>query len=340
MSEILDIHNQDHWDAFVLQHQEVNFLHSWQWGEFHRARGKKVVRRGLFIDNELIAVYTGQVETARRGTYLAIAGGPIVNDWHNDSAVQALFSDIRALAQDLKCDFVRIRPQLEKSDFSEKLFTQLGLKKAPMHLSVEHAGVLDLRQSEEEIMAAMSQSLRRKIRKAQKAGIDIRVNDSEEDLQNFYEIHNQHAERQGYVPFNESFLKKQFAAFKETGNVLLYTASKDGVILAQNYMIFYGPEASYHYGVSTQEGTRLSSAPLLHLKAMEDARQRGCIRYNFWGVVDEDATKHRFYGVSQFKRSFGIQEIKHLPAHDMVVRRLPYLRNWIIETIRRKYRKL
>ena len=49
---------------------------------------------------------------------------------------------------------------------------ELDLKKAPMYLSVEYAGVLDLNKSREEILAGASQGFRRKLRKAEKNDID------------------------------------------------------------------------------------------------------------------------------------------------------------------------
>ena len=121
---------------------------------------------------------------------------------------------------------------------------------------------------------------------------------------------------------------------------MLYTARYNGEVLAQNFMIFYGNEASYHYGVSTELGTKLSGAPLLHMQAMRDARERGIKRYNFWGIVDEDDTKHRFYGVSVFKRGFGVDELRYVPAHDLILNPAKYAIDWTVETIRRKVRKV
>ena len=122
--------------------------------------------------------------------------------------------------------------------------------------------------------------------------------------------------------------------------MLIYTARYEGEVLAQNFMIFYGPEASYHYGVSSELGTKYSAAPLLHLAAMVEARRRGCIRYNLWGIVGREETEHRFYGVSEFKRSFGCEELKYTPAHDMVLKPTKYRLNWLVETARKKKRKV
>ena len=103
-------------------------------------------------------------------------------------------------------------------------------------------------------------------------------------------------------------------------------------------MIFYGNEASYHYGVSTELGTKISGAPMLHMQAMRDARGRGIKRYNFWGITDKDDVNHRFYGVSQFKRGFGVEELRYLHAHDLVLKPLQYKMVYAIEKMRAQHR--
>ena len=336
---ILDATDKSIWDGFVKGRPEANFLQSWDFYEFHLARGKKVVRRLIYVDDVIVGAYAGVVETAKRGRYLAIAGGPII-DWDDNKIVTAIFDDIKEQGAAAGCVFVRVRPQLELSDKSLKLMSRLGLKRAPMYLSVEFAGVLNLEKPEEEILAGASQGFRRKLRKAAKNDIEITAETSNTAINEFCRLEKLHAERQKYIAFSTSFLTKQFEAFREGGEVLIYTARKDGETLAQNFMIFYGPEASYHYGVSSELGTRYSAAPLLHMEAMKEARKRGCIRYNLWGIVEPDETSHRFYGVSEFKRSFGCEELRYTPAHDLVLKPAKYQLTWVVETARKKKRRV
>ena len=336
--KIIDATDQKKWDKFVTSHDDANFLQSWAWGDFHQARNKTVVRR-VVLDNDdkIVAAYVGQVETAKRGTYMAIAGGPIM-DWSNKKLREAVFNDIKEQAEKNKCVFVRIRPQIVENDKNRALFKQLGLRPAPMYLSVEYAGILDISKSEEEILAGASQGLRRKIRKAQKDDITVTTSTDPKDIKTFYKIQLETAARQKFVEFSEDFLRKQFEAFAKYDEVKLYTAKLGDEILAQNFMIFYGNEASYHYGVSTDLGTKYSGAPLLHMQAMRDARERGIKRYNFWGITAEDDTKHRFYGVSQFKRSFGVEELIYLHAHDLVIKPAQYKLTYLLEKTRAKIR--
>ena len=334
---IEDAKSREVWDGFVAARKEANFLQSWDFYEFHKMRGKKVVRKLFYRDGKIVGAYAGVVETARRGRYLAIAGGPLYDLKDKDLGAE-VFADIRAEGIKNECVFVRVRPQWPVSRESLSTLESFGFKKAPMYLSVEYAGVLDLTRSQEEILAGASQGFRRKLRKAEKNNITIEASSTTQAIEDFCKLEKLHAERQKYVAFSSDFLTKQFEAFNRGGEVLIYTARKDGEILAQNFMIFYGAEASYHYGVSSELGTKYSAAPLLHLAAMDEARKRGCIRYNLWGIVGPEETKHRFYGVSEFKRSFGCEELKYTPAHDLVLKPIKYRLDWLVETLRKKIR--
>ncbi len=346
---IVEAKSRKEWDEFVTSHPEANFLQSWDFYEFYKSRGNDVVRRlvveEVFDDQDqkvarertILGAYAGVVEKAKRGRHLAIAGGPIL-DWGKLNVVEAVFRDMAEQGKKYGCVFVRVRPQLERSAESLELMRRLGAKPAPMYLSVEFAGVLDLQRSEEEILAGMRQRMRRALRKGAKNDIQIEKSTDPADIHEFYQIELQTAGRHGFVAFSEDFLTKQFAAFAKHGEAVLYTAKYQGEILAQNFMIFYGNEASYHYGVSSELGTKLSGAPLLHMEAMRDAREQGISRYNFWGIVGEDETWHRFYGVSQFKRGFGVDEFKYVPAHDLVLKPGRYLVTKLIEQARKKKR--
>lgn len=333
-----DAKNREEWDDFVTSHPEANFLQSWDFYEFHLSRGNHIIRRLAKDESgKIVAAYAGVIEAARRGRHLAIAGGPIL-DWSNQPLVTAIFEDMRIQGKKENCVFVRVRPQLERTPENLQLLESRGLKPAPMYLSVEFAGVLDLNKSEDEILKGMRQRLRRALRKAAKNDIQVEKSTDPKDIHEFYQIQLQTAGRHEFVAFSEDFLTKQFAALAKNGEAVLYTAKYQDQILAQNFMIFYGNEASYHYGVSSELGTKYSGAPLLHMEAMRDARERGIKRYNFWGIVEEDEIHHRFYGVSCFKRGFGVDELRYTPAHDIILKPAKYAITKLIESVRKKVR--
>ncbi len=327
------------WEKFMSAQQEANFLQSWYWGEFHSGLGHTVCRRGFYNDGKLVGVMSAVVEPARRGRHLVVAGGPIL-DWSSKKLVAEWVKELRRLGQEHKCVFARVRPQLLDNENSQRLFKSLGFKLAPMHVTADLTSQLDLNKSDEELKRAMRKGTRYEVNKAQKLGIEVEAVADDRYLDEFYNLQLETANRQGFVPFGKRFLGEQFRAFAAADKVLMYRATHQNELLAMAFIIFYGQEAAYHYGASTDLARQLPGAYAIQMAAISEARRRGCSRYNFWGVTKHGQTKHRFYGVSVFKRGFGGEDVAYLPAQDLPIVKLKYPLTYTFETIRRKRRRL
>ena len=279
------------------------------------------------------------LEDARRGRYLTVPAGPII-DWADTDLVHAAFTEMKRLARESKSVFVRVRPQLHNNEDTRALFAEHGLKPAPMHLHAELTSQLDLTLSEEDLLKNMRKKTRYEVRQADKKGVVVSASNDIEQLKEFYDLQIETSKRQGFVPFSEKFLHEQFKVFADDGQVQLYRAEHEGQVLAEAFVIFYGAEAAYHYGASTPAGRELPGAYAIQWAAIREAKARGMHRYNFWGVTHPDEKDHRFYGVSVFKRGFGGEDVEYLHAHDLVVNKLGYAKNWLVETIRKKRRRV
>ncbi len=334
---VKNIFDQASWENFLASHPEANFLQSWYWGKFHEALGNKIHRVGFYNGDNLAGVMLSVVENAKRGRYLTVPAGPII-EWQDPALVESFISEIKKQAALDKCGFVRVRPQLEANDFSKKLFQNLGFVSAPIHLHAELTSQLDLSSSEDHLLANMRKATRYEIKKALAQGIKITTSQSPQDIKKFYDLQVLTSERQKFVPFSYEFFYEQFRVFAQAGKALLYSAELDGKLLAMGFIIFYGQEAAYHYGASTQEGRKYPGAYLIQWEAIKEAKRRGMARYNFWGVTREDQKDHRFYRLSIFKRGFGGKDMEYLHAQDLVVSRFRYILNLIVESLRKKIR--
>lgn len=327
------------WEDFLSNHPEANFLQSWYWGEFHKSLGKKVFYSGLFEGEKLVGVMLSIIEDAKRGRYLTVPGGPVI-DWQDKDQVNCFVEEIKKIARDNKCVYVRVRPQLQSDEFSRKLFKDIGFIPSPVHLHAELTSQLDITKSEEELLSGMRKATRYEVRKAISLGIKVTTSDDPNQIESFYDLQIQTSKRQGFVPFSYEFLYEQFKVFTQSEKALLYTAEFEGKLLAQGFIIFYGTEAAYHYGASTEEGRKYPGAYLIQWEAMKEAKKRGMTRYNLWGVAPEDQKQHRFTGLSIFKRGFGGADFEYLHAHDLVINNTGYLLNSAIEKVRKHLRHL
>ncbi|MFI5205391.1 MAG: lipid II:glycine glycyltransferase FemX [Candidatus Paceibacterales bacterium] len=334
-----NIEEEKVWEDFLHIHPEANFLQSWYWGEFHKALGSVIHRTGFYRGDVLVGVMLSVVEDARRGRYLTVPAGPII-DWEDQEVVGSSIDEIKKQSAADKCVFARVRPQLESNDFSKNLFKKLGFVSAPIHLHAELTSQLDLSPDEDSLLANMRKATRYEVKKGISQGIKITTTQDPEAIKKFYDIQLATSERQKFVPFSYKFLYEQFKVFAAAGKALLYSAELDGKLLAQGFIIFYNQEAAYHYGAGTEEGRKYPGAYLIQWEAIKEAKRRGIKRYNFWGVTREDQKQHRFYKLSIFKRGFGGKDLEYLHAQDLVINKIGYFKNWIIENIRKRARRV
>lgn len=341
MAQIIvkEVEEKGTWESFLIEHPEANFLQSWSWGEFHQLFGNKINRVGFYDGEKLLGVMLSVVEDAKRGRYLTVPGGPII-DWENSDLTKAFVEEVKRFAGDNNCVFVRVRPQLELNDFSKNLFSKLGFINAPIHLHAELTLQLDITQSEDELLAQMRKATRYEIKKATNQGVKVTTSADLSLIREFYDMQMETAKRQKFVPFPFKFLADQFKVFSENNQALLFRAEFEGKLLAEALIIFYGTEAVYHYGASTDLGRQYPGAYLIQWEAIKEAKKRGLARYNFWGIAPEENKDHRFYGLSIFKRGFGGKEVHYLNAQDLVINKGRYLINSAIEKIRKKVRNV
>lgn len=328
------------WEQYVLSRPEANFLQSWNWGEFQEKLGRQVFRFGVFQADAQIGAALIVKETAKRGSYLTLAGGPLI-DWQTLTTEQLkeIFDFLKSLAHREKCLFIRFRPQtIDSVQLRDKLAI-LGIRPAPMHLTADLTLQLDLTQSAEQLLAGMRKNTRYYVRQADKQQITTQFSNNPAEIKKFYEHQLALAQKHHFVPFSLKFLSEQFSVFAADDQALLVSSYQGEQLLAAAFVLFYNQEAVYHYGISTPANDRLSGSYACQWAAIQEAKRRGATTYNFWGIAPVAEKNHRFAGVSLFKRGFGGMETAYLPAHDLSISPFYWLTYWF-ERLRRKLRHL
>ena len=296
--------------------------------------GEKVITEDYNNNGHALMI----VRDAKRGRYLEIPCGPLI-DWKNKKSAKEIFEKISETAKKEKCVFVRIRPQLIKDTETMQLLKDLGLKIAPMHLAAEHTVIIDLRKTEDELLADMRRQTRYEVRRALKQGIIVEKDNSEEIFKEFRKIQASTAKRQGFVPPNLKTLLAEREAF---GNqIAIYTAkTSEGKPIAYGMIIKDGKEGDYYEAASTELNRKMPGAYALLWQAMRDLKADGYERFNLWGIAPPGQPNHRYAGVTTFKTGFGGKVVEYVPAHDMVINKIAYLKNLLVETARKKRRHL
>lgn len=320
------------WSEIQERYPEANFLQSPAWLKANELMGN----RGVIIEASSDNWCVGIIKDAKRGRYLEIPGGPLM-DWRAQG--EGMMQKIRKVAEEQKCVFVRIRPQLCKTAENLQLTDALGLKKAPMHLHAEHTVMIDLEKSEDELLAEMRKQTRYEVRRAEKLGISVWKGNTEKLFKEFHEVQLETAKRQNFVPPSLEVLLAEREAFGADAQI--YVAdSRDGQRICYGLMLRDGDEAEYFEAASTSLGRSLPGAYGMLWRAMRDFKQEGVKRFNLWGIAPEGAKNHRYAGVTVFKKGFGGEVVEFVPAQDLVISPLRYRIDFLIESLRRKMRNL
>src|SRR5690606_23846818 len=125
---------------------------------------------------------------------------------------------------------------------------------------------LNLQPHESELLAQMRKSTRYEINKAKKLGVRVIESTDPADIKAFHAHQLNLAKLHNFVPFSYNFLYQQFSVFAASKQAALYHAYHQVTFLASAFVIFFGPEAVYHYAVSSPDNRRFpcSHAALWH----------------------------------------------------------------------------
>jgi len=336
--EIKKITDKKIWEDFVLSQHPNTFLQSWHWGEVHQRLGKRIFRLGLFDNQKLIGAAQLIKEEAKRGTHFIIPAGPILIDWQ-EIILGFFIEEIKKLAEKEGAIFVRVRPNIENSKANSLLFKKMGFVIAPMYLHAESTIQLDLNLSEVELLSQMRKNTRYAIRRAERDGVQTVVSRNSKDIDLLYKLQMETVKRHHFSPFSKEFFDQHFQAFLADNQIVFIKALYQGEVLSIGMFIFYGDTAVYHYSGSSSKHPKIPAAYAMLWQAIREAKKRGCRIFDLWGIAPTDNPRHRFSGVTLFKKGFGGSRVDYLHAQDLPLSRLYWL-SFIFETARRLKRRV
>jgi lipid II:glycine glycyltransferase (peptidoglycan interpeptide bridge formation enzyme) len=195
--------------------------------------------------------------------------------------------------------------------------------------------LIDLKPSEEELLARMKQKTRYNIRLAEKKGVALRVGKLE-DLPMLYKMYAETSLRDGFVIRDQEYYKTVWKTFmaniqspvsnlqppdSQITNYQLpfaepLIAEVNHEPVAAIFVFYFAGRAYYVYGMSSNIHREKMPAYLLQWEAMKRAKARGCNVYDLWGAPDVFDKSDSMWGVYRFKEGFGGKVIRTLGAWD------------------------
>lgn len=322
------------WDRFLEATPASGFMQSSWWARFRNHVGFEyfgAVLQGTdgIVGGGLVA----KVEYAPHCYFYYIQEGPVLPS--EESGAQKVFSAVldyleqRRKAEPGTISHLRLEPRweylpdfvqgFEVPDFEDRYFEP------------DHTLCINLRPSEDAILAQMKPKGRYNIRVAQRYGVRVVEDHSEPGLSDFIRIQRSTAKRQKIGCKPTSYFHKLMEVMQPDQKAALFFAEYRGRRIAAALVTYFGARATYFYGGSLHLYREVMAPYLLHFEIMRTAKALGHQEYDFWGIAPPDQPEHRWAGFSTFKRKFGGFEVKRVPKLDLIYDRAAYKQYKTIE---------
>lgn len=158
--------------------------------------------------------------------------------------------------------------------------------------------VIDLRKSDEELMARMSADYRRKIRKAASSDVEIEAiaHPTQLLVAEFADEFRRFAQERGLNAIDPQVLSSMY----RDGNAILLVGKKSGKTTSFLHLYRVADAAAFMYGVNLSKEND-GAGQYLHFEAMRVLRDQGVCWYDMGGVASSDPSD----GIYRFKEKFG-----------------------------------
>jgi len=305
------------WDDFIANHPQGSLLQTTHWARLKNRFGWSSKRVWLRRDGELVA----GAQILFRGAALGIVKigyiphGPLVN-WEDEEQVQVLLNQIDHAAYRHGAGLVKMEPLLWQDEVDADVWSSLcrrhGLAATSETIQPPQTIIVDLRPSEEEILAGMKQKTRYNIRLSARKGVTVREGTAA-DLPAFNQMMFLTGRRDGFGVHAPDYYKHAYDLFAPD-NAALLMAEYEGQPLAAVMVFAVGRRAAYLFGASSNAEKQRMPSYAAQWAAIRWAKARGCTEYDLWGIPDADTDtleanftqRHEgLWGVYRFKRGFG-----------------------------------
>lgn len=308
------------WESFLTDHPQAHLLQTAAWGDLKAKYGWSAER--------IQSGSCGAQVLFRRlplGLTLAYVPKGPVGMWLPD-----IIPSLDSLCHHHQAFALKIEPDARWTpDLAERLRDH-GFAPSSHSIQPRRTLVVDLRGTEEQILARMHQKTRYNIRLASRKGVSVRA---WRDLETFGEMMQETAVRDAFGAHVPDYYREAYQQFHPHGACELFVAEYNDVPLAAIMVFVRGSRAWYFYGASRSVERNRMPTYLLQWEAMLWARSKGSTAYDLWGVPDaeQDALEDQFptrrdglWGVYRFKRGFGGELVTSMGAWDRPYKRLHY----------------
>jgi len=322
----------------------VHPLQSWAWGEFRKQTGLEITR--------LVEEKNGKILNTFQITWHRIPMTPFCIGYCPKSVLPSkeVLEEVEKIAKKRRAIFVKFEPNEKLGDDSLRKVEELAREidfRSGKSMFTKYSLWLDLSPSEEKILQGMHQKTRYNIRLAEKKGVRIVEDGSEEGFEDYWKLMEETTKRQEFFAHSKSYHRKMWQSMKESGMGHLFKAVYEGKVLTTWILFVMNGVLYYPYGASSNENREVMASNLMMWEAIRFGKKNKCSLFDMWGSLGpEPDTKDPWFGFHRFKLGYGSKLVEFVGTYDLVVDRgmyqvygAVYKIRWLVLKVMAKLRK-
>ena len=165
-----------------------------------------------------------------------------------------------------------------------------------------HGHILDLGVGQEQLFRQVTDANRRNIRKAEKCGVEVGLENSLDALREFYTLNCLTRRRHGLPPQPWQFFENVHREIIAKGKGITALARHEGKTVSANVYFHFGEKAMFKFGASDMRYQHLRAGNLVMWKAIRYYAGKGCKSLCFGRTEPENE------GLRRFKLGWGTKE--------------------------------
>ena len=323
----LNADQRSRWDEFLKGQPFFALLQSWAWGEFKEALGWTAYRVAVLDRGEIAAGAQMLVKPLPPGLSIAYVPRGPAGAWLGGEAADLLFAELKRIARRNRAVFLKIEPGIADGAEVQDVLRRQQFCRSRINNQPKATILLDLKQSQDELLTQMRKRTRQYIRHADKEGLAVRFGTAE-DFPLYLQMMNLTGKRARFAVRNQKYYQSEWEILSGgRQGALLLAYHQDQPVAARMLYRFGAHAADFHAGSLLVPG--LHPNHLLVWESIKWAQSKGCLTYDLWGIPDEIAdggeeespTGRRndgLWGVYQFKRGFSTNIVKYVGAYDHI----------------------
>jgi len=322
--------------------QVVNHpLQSWQWGEFRQKRNAQVVRLGEYQDGRLVS--------GLQVSFHSIPKLPFTIGYLPRSIMpnQQMLTALKDLGHKYKALFIKMEPNkyypLSQAASQRKLsqyFIDNGCIYGKPQFT-KYSFMLDLRLSEQDLLAKMKSKTRYNIGLAIRKGVEVVEDNSDTAFEEYLRLtFEETTVRQKFYAHDREYHRQMWQYMREANIAHLLTTKYQGKILVTWILFSFNGVLYYPYGASSSQNRNVMASSLMMWEAIKLGKSLNNYIFDMWGALPPDAPKnHPWQGFHRFKEGFGPTLMEFVGTYDLVLDMPKYQLYQMADKLRWKWLK-